>query len=189
VIEGYYSNNAFYTTNALTTKITGETGKIYVDLEHNTTYRWSGSNYIKIVDTNKTRLEIADSTNSDYSVYTIKQIEDLWAEGALFSIFGDVVISIDKGGGLLKLITIIEDATSNPVDISLHCYSIDGGKHLSTITIDKGFSTNDYTNEEKIVVNSFPRHTNLDTGKVLAVDELGAWELASAADLHLATDS
>lgn len=43
VIEGYYDNGAFYKESAHTTLISGETGKIYVDLGANKTYRWSGS--------------------------------------------------------------------------------------------------------------------------------------------------
>ena len=50
VIEGYYSNGAFYNEQALTTQISGETGKIYVDKTANKTYRYSGSQYIVITD-------------------------------------------------------------------------------------------------------------------------------------------
>lgn len=48
VIEGYYYNSKFYEEAAHTTEITGETGKIYVDLETEKTYRWSGSAYVEI---------------------------------------------------------------------------------------------------------------------------------------------
>ena len=48
VIEGYYYNSAFYEDSAHTTLITGETGKIYVDLATENSYRYSGSAYIKI---------------------------------------------------------------------------------------------------------------------------------------------
>ena len=48
IIEGYYYNGAFYTDSAHTTPITGETGKIYVDLSTNKQYRWSGSAYVQI---------------------------------------------------------------------------------------------------------------------------------------------
>lgn len=52
VIEGYYNNdnNKFYTNSNYSTgtEITAETGKIYVDLETNHTYRWSGSTYTEI---------------------------------------------------------------------------------------------------------------------------------------------
>ena len=48
VIEGYYYNGKFYKEAAHTTEITGETGKIYVDLPTNKTYRWGGSAYAEI---------------------------------------------------------------------------------------------------------------------------------------------
>jgi hypothetical protein len=48
VIEGYYHNSKFYKEAAHTTEITGESGKIYVDLSSEKTYRWSGSAYAEI---------------------------------------------------------------------------------------------------------------------------------------------
>lgn len=48
VIEGYYYNSKFYEEAAHTTEITPETGKIYVDLSTDVTYRWSGSAYIAL---------------------------------------------------------------------------------------------------------------------------------------------
>lgn len=48
VIEGYYYNGAFYTDVAHTDPITGEQGKIYIDLSTETCFRWSGSVYVQI---------------------------------------------------------------------------------------------------------------------------------------------
>lgn len=48
VVEGYLSSGKFYKESAHTTVITGETGKLYVDLSTNKTYRWSGSAYAEI---------------------------------------------------------------------------------------------------------------------------------------------
>ena len=50
VIEAYKSGADFYEDSAHTAskKITGETGKIYVDLHTNVTYRWSGTAYVEI---------------------------------------------------------------------------------------------------------------------------------------------
>ena len=50
VIEGYKSGADFFEDSAHTAskKITGETGKIYVDLRTNVTYRWSGTAYVEI---------------------------------------------------------------------------------------------------------------------------------------------
>lgn len=48
VIEGYYYNSKFYKESTHTTEIAGETGKIYVDLSTNKTYRYSGSAFVEI---------------------------------------------------------------------------------------------------------------------------------------------
>ena len=51
IIEGYVYNGDFYSDINHKTEITGESGKIYVDLLSNKTYRWSGSAFIVISDT------------------------------------------------------------------------------------------------------------------------------------------
>lgn len=48
VIEGYKDGVDFYTDSAHTDLITPESGKIYVDLHTNTTWRWSGTAYVQI---------------------------------------------------------------------------------------------------------------------------------------------
>ena len=48
VIEGYYYNSKFYEESAHTTQLTGESGKIYVDLSTEKTYRYSGTAYVEI---------------------------------------------------------------------------------------------------------------------------------------------
>ena len=50
VVEGYYYDGKFYTTSAHTTEIPVETGKIYVDIPSNTTYRWGGTTYVPITN-------------------------------------------------------------------------------------------------------------------------------------------
>lgn len=47
-IEGYYYNGAFYEDSEHTTIITGERGKIYIDLTANKSYRWTGTVYTRI---------------------------------------------------------------------------------------------------------------------------------------------
>lgn len=57
VLEGYYgSDGVFYknhdaSTGKYSNAYTGETGKIYVNLNDNKTYRWSGSAYVVISET------------------------------------------------------------------------------------------------------------------------------------------
>ena len=48
VVEGYFNGINFYTDAGFTILITGETGKIYLALDTNSTYRWSGSAYVQI---------------------------------------------------------------------------------------------------------------------------------------------
>lgn len=51
VIEGYLNDNKFYKEPEHITEITEETGKIYIDLISNKTYRWSGSAFAIISET------------------------------------------------------------------------------------------------------------------------------------------
>lgn len=53
VLEGYVSDDLkkFYKDSAKSSEYTGETGKIYVDMNNNKTYRWSGSTYVVISET------------------------------------------------------------------------------------------------------------------------------------------
>ena len=48
VVEGYYYNNNFYKESTHETLIVGESGKIYLDLTENITYRWGGSSWVKM---------------------------------------------------------------------------------------------------------------------------------------------
>ena len=53
VLEGYVAEDlkTFYKDSAKSSSYTGETGKIYVDMTNNKTYRWSGSTYVVISET------------------------------------------------------------------------------------------------------------------------------------------
>ena len=53
VLEGYVSDDSatFYKDSKKSSAYTAESGKIYVDLTNNKTYRWSGSKYIVISET------------------------------------------------------------------------------------------------------------------------------------------
>ena len=51
VIEGYLNSGKFYIDSEHKTEITGETGKIYINLSNSKTYRWSGSAFVVISET------------------------------------------------------------------------------------------------------------------------------------------
>jgi len=54
VIEGYLHEGHFYEDDQYTTEITGEAGKIYVDLASSRSYRWSGSAFVRVDDVDLT---------------------------------------------------------------------------------------------------------------------------------------
>lgn len=66
VIEGYYSGGKFYTSKDSSENysgvITGETGKIYVNLNDSKTYRWSGTAYAVISET----LALGETSSTAY---------------------------------------------------------------------------------------------------------------------------
>ena len=62
IIEGYLSGGKFYKESAHTTEITGETGKIYIDLTTNKTYRWSGSAFVVVSET----LALGETSSTAY---------------------------------------------------------------------------------------------------------------------------
>lgn len=62
VVEGYFNSERFYKDSALSEEIPGETGKIYVDLETNKTYRWSGNTFIVISET----LALGETSSTAY---------------------------------------------------------------------------------------------------------------------------
>lgn len=62
VIEGYYnaSDGKFYTTEEYTVPIPGETGKIYVDLVTNNSYRYGGTVFVLITSSDMTPITNAE---------------------------------------------------------------------------------------------------------------------------------
>lgn len=62
VIEGFLYNNKFYKDEAHLSEITGEGGKIYVDVSNNKTYRWSGSIYARVDDS----IALGETSNTAY---------------------------------------------------------------------------------------------------------------------------
>lgn len=62
VIEGYYYEGKFYEEASHITEIDGETGKIYVDLSTEKTYRWSGSIFVEISES----LALGETSSTAY---------------------------------------------------------------------------------------------------------------------------
>lgn len=95
VAEGYMYQGRFYSDAQHTQEITGEEGKIYLDLATNTTYRWSGNSFIAITgqaDWNQT-----DSTAPDYiknkpgvTDTATQGSADLITSGGVYTIVGNI---------------------------------------------------------------------------------------------------
>ena len=73
VIEGYMYQGDMYSNSNHTTKITGESGKIYVDLSTDTTYRWSGSSWVSISNP----IEIATQSEAQIGTNNTKMMTPL----------------------------------------------------------------------------------------------------------------
>ena len=72
VIEGYLYDGKFYEEDTHTTEITPETGKIYVDISSEKTYRWSGSAYVEISES----LALGETSSTAYAGNKGKQNAD-----------------------------------------------------------------------------------------------------------------
>ena len=80
IIEGYYYNSKFWKEAAHTTEITGEAGKIYVDLSTDKTYRYSGTGYVEVSSgslvtitrnlTSGTKSATINVDGTDYDIYS-----------------------------------------------------------------------------------------------------------------------
>jgi hypothetical protein len=80
IIEGYYYNSKFWEEAAHTTEITGEAGKMYVDLSTNKTYRYSGTGYVEVSSgslvtitrnlTSGTKSATINVDGTDYDIYS-----------------------------------------------------------------------------------------------------------------------
>ena len=76
VIEGYFYNNAFYEDVSHTISITGETGKIYIDLSTDISYRWTGSAFHKISSDIDIDSSLSDVSENPVQNKVIKQALD-----------------------------------------------------------------------------------------------------------------
>ena len=93
VIEGYLYNGHFYEEAAHTTEITGETGKIYVDLSTEKTYRWSGTAFVEISES----LALGETSSTAYAGDKGKANADAITaikDGTTIDSFGDVESAI-----------------------------------------------------------------------------------------------
>lgn len=79
VVEGYLYNGQFYKESSHTTLITPEGDKIYVDIPTSSSYRWSGSLYVKIDDPKEIIDDNAGIGDTDL-VYSADKVVKLFKE-------------------------------------------------------------------------------------------------------------
>ena len=96
VVEAYYDNGAFYEDSAHTTQITGEAGKIYVDLHSNGSYRLVGNAYIKIASP----LEIATQSEAETGTDDTKTMTPLKTKQAIGKLMPTMSASTAGGAKL-----------------------------------------------------------------------------------------
>lgn len=88
-IDGYYYDSKFYEDAQHTTEITGEAGKIYIDVSSNKSYRWTGSVYTRIDECpafGEIQGTIYEGNKGKANADAIAAIKD----GATIDSFGDV---------------------------------------------------------------------------------------------------
>ena len=95
VLEGYYKDSKFYKDADAASEITGETGKIYVDLTTNKTYRWSGSAYVVISETLALGTTSSTAFRGDYGQIAYSHSQ---AAHAPSNAERNTIVSISKNG-------------------------------------------------------------------------------------------
>ena len=96
IIEGYLLSGVFYKENTHTTAITGEIGKIYVDLttgQKSRQYRWSGTVYIQI--TNGLIASTNDVPEGSNLYFTTSRVLSTLLTGISF-LTGGAIVSTDS---------------------------------------------------------------------------------------------
>lgn len=135
VIEAYYYGTedpdtheityAMYSDSQHTTLITPETGKIYVDLSSNESYRWSGSTYV-VISSPYTLPQASSSVLGGIKV------------GTNLSIDGNGVLSADAG-------TEVEIGSGSPVDTDVKLFVDESAPVIEIITGGFKLTTNETT--------------------------------------------
>ena len=127
VLEGYIAEDkkTFYKDAEKKNALNGETGKIYVDLSSNKTYRWSGTTYVVISETLALGTTSSTAFRGDYGqiAYTHSQ-----STHAPTNAERNVIISVKKNGTALTV------DSNRAVNITVPTKT-------SEITNDSGFVT------------------------------------------------
>lgn len=106
VVEGYYYNGQFYTDSAHTQLITPETGKIYVDLDTNKSYRWGGTTYVEISQSTIHKYVGTIKVYNETATTTFDITHNLGSEDVIVNIY-----DADSGEMVIMDVTIVDSNT------------------------------------------------------------------------------
>ena len=106
VVEGYYYNGQFYTDSAHTQLITPETGKIYVDLDTNKSYRWGGTTYVEISQSTIHKYVGTFKVYNETATTTHDITHNLGSEDVIVNIY-----DADSGEMVIMDVTIVDSNT------------------------------------------------------------------------------
>ena len=105
IIEGYLYEGKWYSDASHTTEITGETGKIYVELTTEKCYRWSGSAFVEISES----LALGETSSTAYAGNKGKANADAIAaikDGTTIDSFADVESALANKADTSSLATV-----------------------------------------------------------------------------------
>lgn len=106
VIEGYYYEGDFYEDSAHTTPIAGEAGKIYIDLDTENCYRWSGSVFIQISSASSEFIEVYKRDGGlDYSLFSPAELLQMLADGIGMTYKSRIIFDVIDVSGDARILT------------------------------------------------------------------------------------
>ena len=177
VIEGYYYNNKFYKESTHTTEITGEAGKIYVDLSTEKVYRYGGTAYVEISSgtsvtisrnlTSGTKSATINVDGTDYDIYsksgTVTSIGLTNATNGGLTISGSPVTS--SGSITVGHTNILTSAQTTQ---AVYPIKIDKNGHISEYgsAVSIPSKTSDLTNDSGFITDAGVTSFNGDTGAI-----------------------
>jgi hypothetical protein len=126
VLEGYYNGTSFFIDSGFSTVMTPETGKIYINLLNNTSYRYTGSVYVQISNTVSSLNDLTDVTIGTLNNGQILQYNGTTSQWENVSVTigsGDMqksVYDIDNDGVVDYAETIAVDVRNNSSSDTLY---------------------------------------------------------------------
>lgn len=167
VIEGYYNetDGKFYKTSSYTTGIVGESDKIYVDLNSERTFRWSGTIFVEI----SKGLTLGETESTAYRGDRGKIAYDhSQSSHAPVNAERNIIIGIQKNGTDLTV-----DSTTRKVNITVPT-------KVSELTNDSGYLTSSGTIEKANQLTNSRAIDGVNFNGTAAITHYGTCSTAAA---------